>query len=106
MHTHLVPCGCSGDDAIEILRVSLSFGETLPASLRAAVVVGEFRGSSVVGTDDHFGLHGHLMNRAITKIDHLFWMTQRKVSIVSGVSGIGSRSGIPGAQSRSNCCER
>src|SRR5206468_6622764 len=94
VRAHHIPCSGAGNNSVEIAGISLRFGKALPAALGASVVIGKLRGRPVMSVDDGFGLHGHLVNRSISKIDQLLGMPERKIGVIPNMTGIGARSGV------------
>ncbi len=88
--------GGSGDDAVEVVRVALSFHEALPASGGAAIPVGALLRFAIEGGDDCFGFYGRLVLGAITVVDDLFRMAEGEASVgvVTMVTGIGGGGGV------------
>ena len=50
-------------------EISRRFGKPLASALRTPVVIRKLRDGTVIGIDNFFRLHGHLMNRAVGEID-------------------------------------
>ena len=74
---------CASDDAVVVARETLRFRESLFAAGRAAVPIRMFRGVSVIGGEDGFGLDRRFMERSISKVNHLLWMVEREAGATS-----------------------
>jgi len=84
----------AGDDAVVVAGEALRLFESLFAPRRAPVPIGMFGSISVIGSDDGLGFDGHLMDRSIPEINHLFGMAQReagvsRTAVVPGICGGG-----------------
>ena len=84
----------TGDDAIEIVRVHLRFLQPLLAAGRAAAPIGMRLRFSVEGLHNRFRLHRHLVLRAISEIDQLLGMSERKAGAAAFMAGIGRGDGV------------
>src|ERR1700683_3487833 len=92
----------SGNDPVVIVRKTLRFHQRLPPTRGASVeirvlwILAIKRGRNPLAND------GHQMNCAISEIDNLLRMSQRKRSVRGGsnVSGVGAGGGVPELDTR------
>ena len=78
----------SGDDAVEVVWVSLRRHQPLPSSRRAPVVVRQARRAIVERGDESLGSDRHLVHRAIGKVDDLFRMADQERGVLALVAGV------------------
>src|SRR5215469_4258913 len=82
----------SGDDSIEIRRISLGLHKSFTAAVRTTEEVGKRLWLTIESMDQGFCLLGGFVYRAISKINELLWMAHcpnRAVSASVAVIGAG-----------------
>src|SRR5258707_1530668 len=90
----LVVGGCAGDDAVEVLRVTLRGHQSLPSAGGAAFPIRQARATSIIGRNQCFGRDGGFVNSAIGEVGDLIRMAECKSATAAGMTGVGGRAGI------------
>ena len=100
----LIVSGRAGDDAVELLRVTLRGHQALPSTGGTAFPVRQAWAMSIIGRHQCFGLHSGFVNRAIGKVDDLLGMAEGEPATAAAVTGVGGRAGITLANSVRQSC--
>src|SRR5258707_7552095 len=90
----LVVGGCAGDDAVEVLRVTLRGHQSLPSAGGAAFPIRQARATSIIGRNQCFGLDGGSVDSAIGEVGDLIGMAECKPATAARVTGVGGRARI------------
>src|SRR5262245_58749374 len=93
----------TGDDAIEIIGITLCFCQSLTAAGRAAIPIGVLRAAAVKRLDYRLCLNSHFVFGSIREVDEFFRMTERKAPSSPNMSGIRRARGIATLQRLSHC---